>query len=150
MFAMLHCNVCCIRKYLNETTHYKLCYSTRDKDHFLIAYVNAVFARGIDNRRSKSGCLVYLNGGLVRWLNQSQQCVESSRIEAEYLDMTLTCKEIVWLKHLLHELPCDPKFPTKIAWSYELHWNKWLSCWCADQGSYTRQILVFLIHSWNS
>jgi hypothetical protein len=25
-----------------------------------------------------------------------------------------------------------------------------LSCWCADQGSYTRQILVFLIHSWNS
>lgn len=73
MFAMLHCNVCCIRKYLNETTHYKLCYSTRDKDHLLLAYVNAVFARGIDDRRSKSGCLVYLNGGLVRWLNQSQQ-----------------------------------------------------------------------------
>jgi hypothetical protein len=44
-------------------------------DHFLIADVNAIFARGIDDRRSKSGCLVYLNGGLVRWLNQNQQCV---------------------------------------------------------------------------
>jgi hypothetical protein len=73
MFAMLHCNVCCIRKYLNETTHYKLGYSIGD--HFLIADVNAIFARGIDDRRSKSGCLVYLNGGLVRWLNQNQQCV---------------------------------------------------------------------------
>ncbi len=77
IFAMLHCNVCCIRKYLNETTHYKLCYSIGDKDHFLIAYVNAVFARGIDDRRSKSGCLVYLNGGLGRWLNQNQQCLRA-------------------------------------------------------------------------
>jgi hypothetical protein len=124
MFAMLHCNVCCIRKYLNETTHYKLCYSTRYKDHLLIAYVVAVFARGIDDRRSKSGCLVYLNGGLVRWLNQSQEYVESSRIEVEYLAMTLACKEVVWLKRLLHDLPCDPRFSTKTAWSYELHWNK--------------------------
>jgi hypothetical protein len=91
-----------------------------------------------------------LNGGLVRWWNQSQQCVESSRMEAECFAMTLTCKEIVWPEHLLHDKPCDPRFPTKTAWSYELHWNKWLSCWCADQGSYTRQFLVFLIHSWNS
>ena len=54
----------------------------------------------IDSRRSTSGYIFMMNGGVVSWMSKRQALVTLSTIEAEYMVDTHACKELFWIKRL--------------------------------------------------
>ena len=104
-FREIHCTaVKRILKYLRGTSDFTICYSDRLRQIILIAYADADYARDLDNRKSRSGCLMMLNHGPVAWLSRQQQCTTSSTTESEYIAACLTAKETVWARRLLHDM----------------------------------------------
>eukprot|EP00253_Pinus_taeda_P027073 PITA_27073 len=57
-------------------------------------------ARDLDHRRSTSGYVFNLFGGVVSWMSEKQYVVELSTTEAEYMAATHASKEVVWLQRL--------------------------------------------------
>ncbi|MDR3547533.1 MAG: reverse transcriptase domain-containing protein [Candidatus Pacebacteria bacterium] len=68
------------------------------------AYADANWAGDINDRKSTSGLLVKLNGGLVSWKSKKQAVVALSSAEAEYIAAGEAVKEILWLRQLLGEM----------------------------------------------
>ena len=55
------------------------------------------WARDMDQRRSTSGYVFILFGGVVSWMSKKQYVVALSTTEAEYMAATHASKEAVWL-----------------------------------------------------
>eukprot|EP00253_Pinus_taeda_P008899 PITA_08899 len=90
-------------KYLCGTSDYGLCYQGRpglDKVWDICGFVDANWARDLDQRRSTSGYVFNLFGGVVNWMTKKQSVVALSTIEAEYMAATHASKEVVWLQIL--------------------------------------------------
>jgi hypothetical protein len=68
------------------------------------AYSDADWTENVDDRRSTSEFCVYLGSNLVSWCAKKQSTVSRSSTEVEYRSLALTCTEILWLQHLLHEI----------------------------------------------
>lgn len=58
----------------------------------------------MDDRCSRSGCLLLLNGGPVSWISRKWTCTASSTTETEYIAACLAGKEVVWMRRLLAKL----------------------------------------------
>eukprot|EP00253_Pinus_taeda_P014801 PITA_14801 len=58
------------------------------------------WAGDLDERRSTSGYVFNLFGGVVSWMSKKQSIVAQSNIEAEYMAATHASKEAVWLQRL--------------------------------------------------
>ena len=54
----------------------------------------------MDHRRSTSGYLFNLFGGVVSWMSKKQFVVAISTTKAEYMVTTHASKEVVWLQRL--------------------------------------------------
>lgn len=91
-----------ILRYLRGTSKTSLCFGSRKPE--LIGYTYADMAGDIDSRKSTSGFLITYSGGVVSWQSKLQKCVALSTTETEFIATTETCKEILWMKRLLHEL----------------------------------------------
>eukprot|EP00253_Pinus_taeda_P011767 PITA_11767 len=63
-------------------------------------FVDADWAGDLDQRRSTSGYVFNLFGGVVSWMSKKQSVVEISTTEAEYMAATHASKEAVWLQRL--------------------------------------------------
>ena len=61
-------------------------------------------AGDVDSRKSLSGYLLTFVGGAVSWQSRLQQCVALSTTEAEYIAITESYKETLWMKNFLQEL----------------------------------------------
>ena len=72
-----------LRRYLNATILHGLFLSSLS-DVLLLAFSDADWAGCPDDRRSTSGCLVYLGNSLVSWSSKKQPTMERSSSEAEY------------------------------------------------------------------
>ena len=70
----------------------------------LIAYSDANWGSDSRTRRSTSGVLVKMAGAPVIYKSKRQSTVALSSAEAEYIALALAVQEVVWLRHLLHEL----------------------------------------------
>lgn len=90
-----------IIKYLKGTQSLKLRLSNDLCDQNLIAYSDANWAEDKSTRRSNSGYLCSINGGSVSWCCRRQDIIALSSTEAEYVALTETCKDVIWLKRLL-------------------------------------------------
>jgi hypothetical protein len=55
-----------------------------------------------------------LNNGPVAWLSRKQPYIVSSTTEAEYLAAHVATKELLWERHLLHELGYPQVNPTTL------------------------------------
>ena len=64
-------------------------------------YTDTDMAGDVDSRKSLSGYLLIFAGGVVSWKSRLQQCVALSTIEAEYIAITESCKETLWMKNFL-------------------------------------------------
>ena len=80
----------------------------------IVAYSDSDWAADTNNRRSKTGYVVFVAGGAVVWQTKSQKSVALSSCEAEYYAMTEAIKEILWLIFLLTELKI--KFETPVLY----------------------------------
>ena len=63
-------------------------------------FVDADWAGDLDQRRSTSGYVFNLFGGVVSWMSKKQSVVALSTTEAEYMVATHASKEVVWLQRL--------------------------------------------------
>ena len=90
-----------ILRYLNGTRRYGIVYSQNQK---LICYTDADYAGDLDTRRSTTGSLHILNGGIVSWQSRSQPTVALSTTEAEYMAVCDGVKSSKFLIQFLREI----------------------------------------------
>lgn len=114
-YREIHCTAAKrIIKYLKGTQNFALCYGPTSQPNILTTYSDADYAGDIDDRKSRSGCVLMLNGGPISWLSRKQTCTASSTIESEYIAACLASKETVWCRRLLRELTFIQPGPTRL------------------------------------
>lgn len=82
-------------KYIEGTLNYRLVF-TRNVTEPLIGYANADWANEYD-RKSISGYLFEVFGNLTTWCTKKQLIVTLSSTEAEYVALSQTMCELIWL-----------------------------------------------------
>ncbi len=88
--------------------------STKNKPLLLHGYVDSDFAMDPITRRSTTGFLFTLAGGVVSASSKRQHSVSLSSIEAEYVFCCQATKGAVWLRLLLKKLGHPQPGPTSI------------------------------------
>lgn len=78
------------------------------------AFSDADYASEIDKRRSCSGFVVKLAGGAINWHSKRQEIVAVSSTEAEYIALSTTAKEMLYLNQFMFELTNVNIEPSKI------------------------------------
>lgn len=94
-----------IFKYLKGTKSVGLTYGrSKAEMNGLAGYVNADYAGDLDKRRPTKGYLFTLYGGVVSWKANLQSIVALSSTKSEYIALTESIKEAIWLKGIVNEL----------------------------------------------
>ena len=75
----------------------------------LTGYSDSDWAGDVKDRKSTSGFVFMLGGGPISWRSRKQTIVAVSTCEAEYISMSSTCKEGVWLRSLVKDMVHDIK-----------------------------------------
>lgn len=90
-----------IVKYLKGTRNIKLKLGPSIRDsHEINAFSDSDWAEDRMDRKSTSGILCKLNGAAVLWKSKKQTIVAMSSAEAEFVALSETVKELVWIKRL--------------------------------------------------
>ena len=69
----------------------------------LTAYSDADFANNRDDRTSMNGQIIFVDKVPITWRSFKQKSVCLSSMESEFIALTETSKELIWLKHILEE-----------------------------------------------
>lgn len=86
-------------RYLIGTQYLKLRLSTNEGTGEIFAYSDSDWAEDKD-RKSISGMFCIVNGGAVMWSCRKQTTVALSSAEAEYVALSETCKEMIWIRRV--------------------------------------------------
>ena len=70
----------------------------------VVGYIDVDSAGSPTNRRFTSEYCVFIGGNLISLKSKKQDVVARSNAKAEYRAMALATCELIWLRHLLHEL----------------------------------------------
>jgi len=92
-------------RYLQGTKNRALTFQRGMKDGLVLkGYADADWASDKNDRKSTSGYVFMLGGGITSWSSKKQSAVALSSTEAEYIAGGHAAKEAVWLRRLLSEL----------------------------------------------
>lgn len=91
-----------VLRYLKSTSDHKLYLGSTAAG--LEMYADADWAGNHRDRKSNSGFLIRLGGGVISWASRKQTCVALSSTEAELVALTEACQELSWLKKLLIDI----------------------------------------------
>ena len=80
----------------------------------VVAKVDADQTADMITRRSRTGCLVYLNSALVYWSSKKQTSVESSSFSSEFIAMKQCCEYICGLRYKLRMMGIPVEGPAYI------------------------------------
>jgi hypothetical protein len=104
-----------VLRYLASTRNHGLCFGGNvPSDNILIGYSDADYAGDPDTRRSTSGYVFILNGGAVTWSSRRQPIVALSTMQSEYIAVSDSTREAVWLRRLLGNLGSTQMSPTAL------------------------------------
>jgi hypothetical protein len=92
-----------ICRYLLGTSQYALVYDGKSNGG-LIGFADSDWASDPITRKSTTGYLVKLANGVVCWNSQVQKSIALSSTEAEYMSLTDTSRQLVWIRSLFEEL----------------------------------------------
>ncbi|GJX87040.1 retrovirus-related pol polyprotein from transposon TNT 1-94 [Tanacetum coccineum] len=92
-----------IFKYLKGTINMGLWYP-KDSGFKLTAFSDADHAGCIDTRKSTSGGIQFLGDKLVSWMSKKQNCTAMSSAEAEYVALSASCAQVMWMRTQLKEI----------------------------------------------
>ncbi|GJS42263.1 retrovirus-related pol polyprotein from transposon TNT 1-94 [Tanacetum coccineum] len=91
-----------IFKYLKGTINMGLWYP-KDYGFELTAFSDADHAGCIDTRKSTSGGIQFLGDKLVSWMSKKQNCTAMSSAEAEYVALSASCAQVMWMRTQLQD-----------------------------------------------
>lgn len=97
-------------RYLIGTNHLKLCLGGGEQ--ILEGFSDADWAGEALDRKSTSGYLFRLDGGLIIWGAKKQTSLSST--EAEYISLSICCLELEWLLRLMKGFGVEIVQPVKI------------------------------------
>jgi hypothetical protein len=103
-----------ILRYLKGTKERKLTYNQTDGNIELIGYADATWGDDVDDRRSTTGYVFFLNGDAVTWKTRKQPTPALSSAEAEYMSTSAATQEAIWLRSLLSDMKSEQSQPTKL------------------------------------
>ena len=92
-----------ICRYLIGTSNYALVYDG-PSDGGLMAYADSDWASDLTNRKSTTGYMVKLAGAIFSWNLRAQKTIALLSTKAEYISLSDTSKQLIWIKNLLSEL----------------------------------------------
>ncbi|CAM9598640.1 unnamed protein product, partial [Heterosigma akashiwo] len=81
-------------------------------DLLLRAYTDADFCADSIDGKSVTGYVLLLGDAPIIWSSKLLGAVTTSTVEAEYLALRSTVKDIMWLRHLVVDLGCPQQEPT--------------------------------------
>ncbi|GJR95254.1 retrovirus-related pol polyprotein from transposon TNT 1-94 [Tanacetum coccineum] len=67
------------------------------------AWPNADHAGCIDTQKSTSGGIQFLGDKLVSWMSKKQNCTAMSSAEAEYVALSASCAQVMWMRTQLQD-----------------------------------------------
>ncbi|GJW80079.1 ribonuclease H-like domain-containing protein [Tanacetum coccineum] len=91
-----------IFRYLRGTINMGLWYP-KDSGFELTAFSDADHAGCIDTRKSTSGGIQFLGDKLVSWMSKKQDCTAMSSAEAEYVALSTSCAQVMWMRTQLKD-----------------------------------------------
>ncbi|GJV93981.1 retrovirus-related pol polyprotein from transposon TNT 1-94 [Tanacetum coccineum] len=91
-----------IFKYLKGTINMGLWYP-KDSGFELTAFSDADHAGCLDTRKSTSGGIQFLGDKLVSWMSKKQNCTAMSSAEAEYVVLSASCAQVMWMRTQLQD-----------------------------------------------
>ncbi|GJZ71156.1 hypothetical protein Tco_0635007 [Tanacetum coccineum] len=100
-----------ILRYIHNTVDVGLVFE-QGSSQWVEGYCDSDYAEDLDKRKSTTGYVFTLAKAPVSWKPTLQSTTALSTTEAEYMAMTKTIKEAVWLQGLLGELGIKQKFVT--------------------------------------
>lgn len=95
-----------VLRYVNGTSDMGLCYNGLNGDGIL-GYSDSDWAGDVSDRKSTSAYVFMMAGSAVSWCSRKQTIVATSSCEAEYVAMSMACKEAVWMRRLLSDIPTN-------------------------------------------
>ncbi|CAM9753798.1 unnamed protein product, partial [Heterosigma akashiwo] len=84
-------------------------------DLVLRAYSDADFCSDRIDGKSVTGYILFLGNAPIIWSSKLQGAVTTSTVEAEYLALRSSVKDVMWLRHLLADLGCPQQEPTPVV-----------------------------------
>ncbi|GKA99870.1 hypothetical protein Tco_0827864, partial [Tanacetum coccineum] len=69
----------------------------------LTSFLDANHAGCIDTRKSTSGGIQLLGDKLVSWMSKKQDCTAMSSAEAEYVALSASCAQVMWMRTQLQD-----------------------------------------------
>ncbi|GJW98747.1 hypothetical protein Tco_0180555 [Tanacetum coccineum] len=75
----------------------------KDSGFELTAFSDADHAGCIDTRKSTSGGIQFLGDKLVSWMSKKQNCTAMSSAEAEYVALSASCAQVMWMRTQLKD-----------------------------------------------
>ncbi|GJX64863.1 retrovirus-related pol polyprotein from transposon TNT 1-94 [Tanacetum coccineum] len=69
----------------------------------LTAFSDAYHAGCIDTRKSTSRGIQFLGDKLVSWMSKKQDCIAISSAEAEYVALSASCSQVMWMRTQLKD-----------------------------------------------
>ncbi|GJT44417.1 retrovirus-related pol polyprotein from transposon TNT 1-94 [Tanacetum coccineum] len=108
-----------IFRYLRGTINMGLWYP-KDSGFELTAFLDADHAGCLDTRKSTSGGIQFLGDKLVSWMSKKQDCITMSSAEAEYVALSASCAQVMWIRTQLKD--------------YGFNYNK-ISLYCDSQSA---------------
>ncbi|GJU45567.1 retrovirus-related pol polyprotein from transposon TNT 1-94 [Tanacetum coccineum] len=91
-----------IFRYLRGTINMGLWYP-KDSGFELTAFSDADHAGCIDTRKSTSRGIQFLGDKLVSWMSKKQDCTAMSSAEAEYVALSASCAQVMWMRTQLKD-----------------------------------------------
>jgi hypothetical protein len=89
-----------VLRYLRGTVGHGLRY-TSSIDMIWQEYIDSDWAGSAVDRKSTFGCCFTLGSSMVSWCSRKQTYVALSTTEAEYIALSMSVREVVWLRKIL-------------------------------------------------
>ena len=70
----------------------------------VVGYADSSYAGDLEDRKSITGYCFFLGGAIVTWCSKRQCTVSTSTSEAEYVAVSQSAREGVWIRRFLNEL----------------------------------------------
>ncbi|XP_074327179.1 secreted RxLR effector protein 161-like [Apium graveolens] len=100
-----------IMRYVKGTTQYGLVYSKDSGNNILTGFSDSDLDGHLDDRKSTSGMVFYLNKSAITRVSQKQKCVALSSCEAEFMAATAAAFQGIWLCNILSQITSETVGP---------------------------------------